>query len=704
MKPTRLPIPLLLLLAATIAKGDHTICLSVDGIFHYKKNCQERSGLTSEVEPAVVERRFLYLNRAQSGAAVGVLSAGATRIQDVIRTYDTTIALADWVKGPDTGEATVVLTERTKGSWTFTIDAWWFREGRLNIHVPRGVYDMTASADGRKFYEGKGIWFLPPRAKQAPRNTHAPPAIRPATVISGRALAADGKSGADLARVTLDCRRVVCEADVHGRFHCTVPRSALDAVCLEQPTFGRKRIELEGRTGRIDLGDVLLQPGPAIRVIKPLHVVLPERTTVSLMRGKTEVRQAESISGREEVEFAGLSKGKYDVVLAGPKPLQRKRFPIDVGESGVSDVPLSIDAYRLTGTLEYKKRGLPEAEVELTGELSHATLHADQSGRFNAELWAPDSFAVLVKSKEFPEPYGEMRRASVTDNDWQITVPSRRITGRVLDDETGKPIAGAIISVQSTTNNGTRWSRSIHVREDGTFNLSGVAEGRYALVARHPSYVAADPHEIDIDRMMSDQEIELRLARGVEVRVAVSDVEGKPVPEALVLHSAAPDGERMGRALTDIQGIAAVPVGAKATKTVFVLPRSGSFTYGNVSADKAETGVPLRVPEGGSSLTVVALSASGDAPLAGLRIALRYNGQFLPRAVLMALASIRGTAAVTNAEGRMSLPRLPAGQYDFALLPPASSSPVPTSWQSIVLGPGETIVTPKLTTSRRSIP
>jgi hypothetical protein len=380
-------------------------------------------------------------------------------------------------------------------------------------------------------------------------------------VLTGRAVAADG-TAADFAELTADCKRVVCTAGADGTFRCATATPAGGAFCVEHPRFGRKRIELDGRTGAINLGVLQLVDGATIRVVRPLHVEVPEGTTVSLLRDTKEVAEPQVLGSRELIEFAGVQAGKYEVLLAGREPLQRKVFPIEVAERGETEIAISIDAYRLTGNVERKGKPLASAKVSLQEAAWETQLETDQSGRFSAELWAPGDYAVSIEAGELSQPYVTMKAASTADVHWSLDVPARTIAGRIFDSESGRPVAHVSLLIESDDQL-TRSSRTVPVNEDGTFDLSGAGTGRYVISARAPGYLQSESVELQIDKEDGDRSVDLPLVRG--------------------------------------------------DRTVFILPRDASFAIARVSSSHEESGLRVVIPDGLATLRIRARVTKTEA-------------------------------------------------------------------------------------------
>lgn len=682
---------ILLVLAVTQLTADdrHVLCLSDDGVIHYAKNCTEYAGLVAQVAPSKRDRKFLWYSKDMRGLTIGVLPAGATTAD-----RDATagvFALHTSIRGPETADGVVTLRDEKLGQWTITLDPWWFRDGRLNLQVPKGTWDLTVTAAGQPLQRPVRVPFLEERRRSSTANRPPPPDLprKPGRIaLRGRAVAKG--IPADFAKITSDCSRVVCEADEGGKIACEIDRPASGSICLEHPRLGRAHIELPRNVAVLDLGPVELVAGAVVRLVRPPHVELPPKTTVSLLRGGKEVREPQRIDDRETVEISGLDGGPHLVLLAGPEALQRKLFPIDVQNGAPNEVTLSIDAYRLTGTVEYREKPLENAVLELTGEAWSAELRADQSGRFSAELWSPGDYAVLVQAPALTQPYGEMKRVSASDSDWRFDVPSRRITGRVSDGESGRPIADASLLVESTSGE-TRWSRPVTADEEGAFDISGIREGTYEISARAPSFLPGERTTLTIEKNDGDRSIDLRLEPGVLIPLSVVDTNGEAVGEAIVAADFTPDGTRIKRLLrTDASGRVFVPVAEKSAKTVFIIPKRGSLAMTVLSAADPN-GARVVVPDPVVTLALHARDADGIG-VPNVQYILHWQGRALPRPLLQQLASVRAFAFATSANGEVTIPLLPAGRYEVDWIAPSGQ----TTRSSIEAFGGETVVTARL--------
>lgn len=593
MTTSRALLALFLLASLPLAASDepHVWCVSASGTFDMNKDCEERGDFDSHVQPAKVLRRYAFISKGQHSIYLGVI-----RPKIVLAGKETPVP-------PD---------------------------GRTQL-----IPDFNTAAKAAEI-----------RARLAAKE-------KPATsiTVSGRVVGKNGER-ADFARIRPDCRDALCETADDGTFRCTMRKPATNALCIDHPRLGRRRIDITSTKTELDAGTIELMTGGTIRVVKPIHVELPEGTTIQLLRGKMEVGEPRPVD-REVIELAGIAPDEYRLLLAGPEPLQRKLMPVRIDGDAEVEVVLSLDAFKLTGEVLYDDRPLANAKVEMVGEAWETNLETDQSGRFSVELWTDDAYAVLVQSSAMKEPYGQMMRASASDHHWRFDVPARRIYGRVIDSERSAVVANATIAIERETRE-TRWSRTIAAEPDGSFDISGIAEGTYTLTPRAPGYLIGNPAEVRIGKGDGDLELALPVTRASEVRLTILDPRGAPIAGATIVAELTPDGFNALRLYRSTDaGEATIAVPQRSTNTIYVIPPQGSFAIARVSAEASEA--RIIVPDGVATLAVKAEKS--------LTYSLRYQGEPIPPYVLRAMARMRGFPITTDA----SIPTLPPGRYEVSV-------------------------------------
>jgi protocatechuate 3,4-dioxygenase beta subunit len=111
-------------------------------------------------------------------------------------------------------------------------------------------------------------------------------------------------------------------------------------------------------------------------------------------------------------------------------------------------------------------------------------------------------------------------------------VSSFKVTGRIIDGGTGKPVPNISFQIQQRdANHSTTSSGATGSNQDGEFKLENAAPGRYTLIATPPeeSEWRADPLTFEVvDRDVSGLEIKTRKAASLS-GVVVDSSDGKPV-------------------------------------------------------------------------------------------------------------------------------------------------------------------------------
>lgn len=502
--------------------------------------------------------------------------------------------------------------------------------------------------------------------------------------VTASLVGSDG-TPADLASVLLDCTDLVCRADAEGEVRCEMPIPERDVICIEHPTLGRARAHLDGRRGEVALGAVQLRSGAAVVVTNPPHLELPQESTVTVYSGSRAVSDPRVIGSHDAIEINGLAAGKYTLVLSGPGPLQRRQFPFELQANALLDVILTIDPYRLTGRIQYDGEGL-EADVALQGDLWDSELRSGPDGSFAAEAWEETDVAIIVTGEALTAPYMIMRHVSPTDSHLEFEIPSRRISGRIVDADTGKGIAFVSLQVESDVE-GTRATRPVEVASDGSFEIEGAGEGVYRFIAQGVRYLTNDAQELRVDTHHGDQSVDIALKRGVNVVVQAVWPDGHAVANSLVLDEFRADGSAARISRANAAGRATIAVPEHGRKTVFIMPESGSFAIATVVGDVAQPELRVMVPRAAAVLTVVATDTEG-APLSGVSLSLRTGDHEIPSGVLRTLARRAGERTVTDASGRLTIPALPPGRYAIQWRAPGGA-PAGT-WMPIELVAGET--------------
>lgn len=349
-----------------------------------------------------------------------------------------------------------------------------------------------------------------------------------------------------------------------------------------------------------------------------------------------------------------LSAGLYVVLASGPGPLQRLSAKANVGSDGTT---LRLTIPRLKTMLHVTLAGkpLPRAGIALTHDQLrwHMELETDAAGRFAGELWEPGLYTANVRPDRTSAPHSV--DVSLSAAPLTIDVPDRHVRGRILAG--GKPLAGATVDLRSESSHSILTVRT-QSTIDGRFEFFGVREGALTLTARAPSYLDSDASMFELHGAPAQHAVDIELTRGAPRAVRVVDTRDAPLAAAALFTSC--DGHVKSTAVTDANGEANVALPGGASCAIFVLPKDGSLA---AKAIEGAGRLLIRVAEGSSSLRLVLKSEAGE-PFPDMSLLMRVDGVVVPPAIARRLGS-RGFSLMTNEEGSIALPRIPAGTYEF---------------------------------------
>lgn len=359
-------------------------------------------------------------------------------------------------------------------------------------------------------------------------------------------------------------------------------------------------------------------------------------------------------AGESAVRFADLKEGLYLVLASGPQPLQRLSAKVNLGTSGAT-LRLVVPNGKTELAVTLAGRPLAHARASFTHEeLRWQTeVETDERGRYAGPLWEPGPYAANVTRAPGTAPH--LVDVTLSSAPLAIDVPDRHVTGCVRTAE-GEAFAGAVVTLRSESTASTLTART-RSGADGCYEFFGVREGPQTLVASAPSYLASDAARFDA-RGTGSHQADLVLTRGEQRTVRVIDGRDAVIAGATLFTSC--DGHVKSMATTGADGRAGVAVPAGARCTIYAVPAGGSIAAATFDSP-AE--LRIRVPDGSSSLRLVLRSDAGEA-FSDLRLLMRIDGTVVPPEVAR-LLSTHGFALRSNDEGTISLPRIPAGTYEF---------------------------------------
>lgn len=258
------------------------------------------------------------------------------------------------------------------------------------------------------------------------------------------------------------------------------------------------------------------------------------------------------------------------------------------------------------------------------------------------------------------------------------------ISGAVVD-ETGHPVASAVLTLRRQEDNGPSafWGTEARANTDGQFRVSGAQEGRYFVSVEAPGY--APLSNLPLNWRAGLSPLRLSLSRLTRVVLLVSRADGTPLSNAplwvrLRMPESNPNSQMsVVRATTDAQGEAVVPAVVPATYNLLVVSSEGIGLERDVPVAwngagarlgvRLKTGATFKIKAddaqgqslGGASLSLLPRSSEEAARLGGAGASAGENW------ALNAAANSPRSIVTLDGDGTLELPNLPAGLFTARL-------------------------------------
>jgi len=486
-------------------------------------------------------------------------------------------------------------------------------------------------------------------------------------ILSGTVI--DAKTAIPLrdARVYLPNGDSLAVTDRKGNFRAPVADLWPQFVRVAMAGYARRTVPLPKAVADTELSVRLSKGGSlTIRLAPPLgqeDVTWEVRRPLAGSRGDELTHSGRLLKGQKEAVVDALEPGKYRVIVAGSNPLQRIGQLVTLTEGGEAEAIVQISAAVLEVTVRYDDKPLAGATLRIQPEDSSWTssVTTDSEGSVTEEVWQPGTYMAIVTQRPLIPFWRETEHIDGDKNRWAISVPNRRLLGRVIDDSTGQPIRDARVEVTMKNDDHSNYV-ALRSGEDGRFELGAFPAGSYMLAVSKSGYQSSQTSWITVDETAANQTPEVRLKAAGNRSVVVTNAFGAPVSAAVYVST------RNGTfpvGATGEDGHFLLPVSPEDYGMVFVLPRSGSIGVARFdSLAKGADDILVQVPEGNASLDIDCETASGAA-LTGVAVLLRINGVLLPIPVLEGMINYQGLPMFSDGQGRLLLTHLPAGRYEI---------------------------------------
>jgi hypothetical protein len=636
-----------------------TLCL----LHKNDQQCTATEGLTVPVVPAETSRAFVWASADGSRLLLGTIAAKASTVS-LDEKPRSNVALAISGDRKRGWPLDARLTFAAKGQeWSFPLKTKVVAKLRNVRLPPASSYLLTIAADHH---------FIAKRTMKAQKDVALGEIVlKPLPLIFGRVVTMKDEPIAGVQIVRPE-GKIQTTTNEQGQFRSELAEPIPDEVLVTQANFASVLLPLVQLSAEADLGTIHLGTGfkLALRLVRPDVENLPLR--VGLLRETPEKNEPSPIAQRElrekddQVSFPDLSAGKYVVVIEGKEPLQRLSKEFEMKDADREE-EIRIAPFRLDGSVRIGEEPmLGGGNLDLRGP-AHAwrvNVSIDDSGRFGGSMWQRGIVIGFLNAADINELV--FSPALGTDpSAWDIQFHRRYIRGRIFDEETNQPVQQASLRLQVVAGDSQSIS-SVPIDPDGRYSILAERAGTYELRAAAPEHVPAKATVSVAAEDATDRQFDFPLARGFQQVVEFVWPSGQAVADAPVVEGIASDGFGINPErtyTTDGTGRLTLNLRRSEVKTIYILPRDGSFGIAHVVAAESSDANPLRliVPAPAGALRAEMRDAD-DKPLPAMLL-FRFNGELIPQPVILHL-----TGQYENSP-TLRVPNLPAGAYEIWAVP-----------------------------------
>lgn len=381
----------------------------------------------------------------------------------------------------------------------------------------------------------------------------------------------------------------------------------------------------------------------------------------------TPLRAKTGVDGRFELQ--GLTEEEYVLVFQAPGYAVTASDPVPLGSED-GEYLLSTGE-QITGVVLHIESREPVAGVHLRLEAplgrDEKKFESDAEGAFSFADLGPNEYQLTVS-----DPKYLLLEPETVSLDLGLGPPGPvelfvelggEIAGRITDEATGLGIAG--VPVIAHSDSGHARSRHAKSGDDGTYVLTGLAEGNFYVSRQrfegYPDASWQDRKLVSAKLRERVSEVDFRLLKGLPVRGRVLDPDGNGVAAAEV-NGTTSNQSTWQRVKTDDEG----------NFEIYGLDKAGSFFVkaqkdglADPQSDTAHTFDPeaenyveiQMIPE--AVIAGVVLDAAGN-PLEGYRVTLRQSQ-------VQRHSFSSSSVPLTKEDGRFRAGGLVAGTYELRL-------------------------------------
>src|SRR5437763_4575542 len=228
-----------------------------------------------------------------------------------------------------------------------------------------------------------------------------------------------------------------------------------------------------------------------------------------------------------------LKEGKYDVVFKR-EGFATKMLRAQQVAANAKPVEVPLDpGVEITGRVVRGGAGVDGVAVNAMAEGGAVSAMTGPDGTFTLSDLTPGQMMLMANKPD--AMIQEMRSGTAPAHDLTIEVPvGGRITGRVVDKATHKPITSFQAGVTTSRGGGGMVVMmppmlKPFTSDDGTFTLENVKPGPTQVVAQAAGYTTGRAPTIEVEDGKAVNDVEIALETGAKLLGRVTDANGAPV-------------------------------------------------------------------------------------------------------------------------------------------------------------------------------
>ncbi|MFN7967516.1 MAG: carboxypeptidase-like regulatory domain-containing protein [Acidobacteriota bacterium] len=224
--------------------------------------------------------------------------------------------------------------------------------------------------------------------------------------------------------------------------------------------------------------------------------------------------------------------------------VQEATISIESGKTTVVNFPLE-GGVTLRGTVRHGQTPLKVGLLIIAwdrGASAHVSTNSDDSGAFTARLPAPGEYRIMLMTLQDDIPSTNFTLHVPPDRSeftYDLVVPDASVRGRVVDGDSGLPLAAVQVELTRVDDDGAYLSAttsdadSEQTNQSGEFEIKGVEAGRYQLTALKPGYALVLTAPFKVSSSGAREQF-VALFKSHLLTLRVVDMQGMPIPAATV--------------------------------------------------------------------------------------------------------------------------------------------------------------------------